>query len=76
MVPAMPLLIPGVGKQGGDVRSVVQYGCDRKGLMAVVNVGRSIIYASREPDFTSAVRKEAMSVRDEIRMYQAEFFGG
>jgi orotidine-5'-phosphate decarboxylase len=76
MVPAMPLLIPGVGKQGGDVRSVVQYGCDRKGLMAVVNVGRSIIYASREPDFTSAVRKEAMSIRDEIRMYQAEFFGG
>lgn len=76
MVPAMPLLIPGIGKQGGDLRSVVRYGCDRKGLMAVVNVGRSIIYSSRDSNFAETVRKEAMAVRDEIRMYQAEFFGG
>ena len=76
MVPTIPLLIPGIGKQGGDLRSVVRYGCDRKGLMAVINVGRSIIYTSRETDFAAAVRKEAMAVRDEIRMYQAEFFGG
>lgn len=76
MVPAMPLLIPGIGKQGGDLRSVIRYGCDRKGLMAVVNVGRSIIYSSRDTDFAATVRKEAMAVRDEIRMYQAEFFGG
>lgn len=75
LVPAMPILIPGVGKQGGDLRSVVRYGCDRKGLSAVVNVGRSVIYVSREPDFAPAVRKEAMMIRDEIRMYQAEFFG-
>ncbi|MEX2117696.1 MAG: orotidine-5'-phosphate decarboxylase [Bacteroidota bacterium] len=76
MVPTLPLLIPGIGKQGGDLRSVVRYGCDRKGLTAVINVGRSIIYSSRDPDFTTTVRKEAMAVRDEIRMYQAEFFGG
>ena len=76
MVPTMPLLIPGIGKQGGDLRAVVRYGCDRKGFSAVINVGRSVIYASREPDFAAAVRKEAMMVRDEIRMYQAEFFGG
>jgi orotidine-5'-phosphate decarboxylase len=75
-VPTMPLLIPGIGKQGGDLRAVVRAGCDRKGFSAVINVGRSIIYASREQDFVAAVRKEAMAVRDDIRMHQAEFFGG
>lgn len=74
-VPAMPFLIPGIGKQGGDLRSVIRAGCDRKGFSAIVNVGRSVIYASRGQDFASAVRKEAMAVRDDIRMYQAEFFG-
>jgi orotidine-5'-phosphate decarboxylase len=75
VVPTMPLLIPGIGQQGGDLRQVVRYGCDRKGLSAVINVGRSVIFASREPDFASTVRKEAMMVRDEIRMIQAEEFG-
>ncbi|GJQ21595.1 MAG: orotidine 5'-phosphate decarboxylase [Bacteroidia bacterium] len=75
LVPTMPLLIPGIGHQGGDVRQVVRYGCDRKGFSAVINVGRSVIFASREKDFTSAVRREAMMVRDEIRMIQAEAFG-
>lgn len=76
LVPTMPLLIPGVGQQGGDLRQVVRHGCDRKGFSAVVNVGRSIIFASRERDFASAVRREALKMRDEMRMIQAERPGG
>lgn len=76
LVPTMPLLIPGIGQQGGDLRQVVRYGCDRKGFSAVINVGRSIIFASRDRDFASVVRREALMVRDEIRMIQAELPGG
>lgn len=75
LVPTMPLLIPGIGQQGGDLRQVVRYGCDRKGFSALINAGRSVIFASREKDFASAVRREALMVRDEIRMIQAEAFG-
>ena len=70
----MPLLIPGVGKQGGDLKSSVHYGCDRRGELAIINASRSVIYASPGKDFASAARKEATKLRDEIRRYQEQFF--
>ena len=74
IVPEMPLLIPGIGKQGGDLKSSIRFGCDKNGKMAIINVGRSIIYASSGEDFGSAARREATKVRDDIRRYQEVFF--
>jgi orotidine-5'-phosphate decarboxylase len=74
MVPDMPLLIPGVGAQGGDLRAVVRYGCDKRGGMAIINASRSIIYASLKDDFADAARSEAIRVREEINRYRKEFF--
>jgi|SRR3990172_717567 len=70
MVPSMPLLIPGIGKQGGDLHQAVRYGCDKNGLSAVMNVGRSVLYASKGDDFASAARTEAMKLRDQINAFR------
>ncbi|MGD0337269.1 MAG: orotidine-5'-phosphate decarboxylase [Bacteroidota bacterium] len=73
-VPEMPLLIPGVGIQGGDLRTVIRYGCDKQGSMAIINASRSIIYASIRDDFPEAARNEALNMRDKINSYRDEFF--
>jgi orotidine-5'-phosphate decarboxylase len=70
----MPLLIPGVGAQGGDLRLAVRYGCDRKGELAIINASRSILYASHGDDFAAAARAAALAMRDEINRYRKEFF--
>ena len=69
IVPDMPILIPGVGKQGGDLRSAIQYGCNKRGELAVINVSRSIIYASSGKDFADAARREANKLVEEMRGY-------
>ena len=74
MVPDMPLLIPGIGAQGGDLKSAVRYGCDEKGEMAIINASRSIIYASNGDDFAQAARAAALKLRDEMNTYRGTFF--
>ena len=74
LVPAMPLLIPGVGSQGGDLRDAVRFGCDRNGRLAVINASRSILYASSGPDFAAAARAEAVRLRDAMRHIQTTYF--
>ncbi len=64
--PEMPLLIPGVGAQGGDLASAVKYGVDAQGEKAVINVSRQILYASRERDFAQAARNTAERIRNQI----------
>jgi len=76
LVPGMPLLIPGVGAQGGDLRSAVRYGCSSDGMMAIINAGRSVIYASRGEDFARAAREAAAALRDEINVYRRMYFAG
>jgi orotidine-5'-phosphate decarboxylase len=75
LAPEMPLLIPGMGAQGGDMNLSVRYGCDRHGELAVINASRSIIYASGGRDFAAASRRAALSMRDEINSYRMKFFG-
>jgi orotidine-5'-phosphate decarboxylase len=67
MVPDMPILIPGIGKQGGDLKSAVRFGCDKNGQLAIINASRSIIYASSGKDFAEAARAEAKRMLEEIR---------
>ena len=69
IVPDMPILIPGIGKQGGDLRSAIRYGCDKNGKLAIINVSRSIIYASSGKDFAEAARAEAKKMVEEINRY-------
>ena len=67
--PEMPLLIPGVGAQGGDLALAVGYGVDARGENAIINVSRQILYASREKDFAQAARNVAEKVRNQINSY-------
>ena len=74
LVSDMPLLIPGVGAQGGDLNAAVRYGCDRNGEMAVINSSRGIIYASSDESFAEAARDAAMKLRDAINVARLKHF--
>lgn len=67
---SMPILIPGVGRQGGDLKSAVVYGCTKSGRGAVIHAGRSVVYASRGSDYATAARAEAVNLRNRIRSFQ------
>lgn len=75
LAPAMPLLIPGIGKQGGDLRSAVRYGCTKRGDLAVINASRSIIYASSGKNFAAAAKKEAEKLVKQMRKFQKQVIG-
>jgi len=64
--PNMPLLIPGIGAQGGDLASTVRYGVNARGEGAIINSSRGIIYASKGKDFAQAARQAASSLRNQI----------
>ncbi len=66
LCPEMPILIPGVGTQGGDLELAVSYGSDMSGEKAIVNMSRGIIYASKGKDFAAAARNAAMRLRENI----------
>ncbi|HXZ95209.1 MAG TPA: orotidine-5'-phosphate decarboxylase [Dehalococcoidia bacterium] len=68
--PEMPLLIPGIGAQGGDLASAVGYGVDTRGEKAIINVSRQILYASKEKDFAQAARNIAEKIRGQINDYR------
>lgn len=67
--PDMPLLIPGIGAQGGDLPRVVNYGVDRPAERTIINSSRQIIYASPGKDFARAARRVASSLREEINRH-------
>lgn len=67
LCPEMPILLPGVGAQGGALERAVEAGVDGRGRNAVVAASRSILYASSDPDaYRDAARREAGSLRDRI----------
>ena len=67
-VPAtMPILVPGVGAQGGDVAAVVQANRDAGSGAFLIAASRSIIYASNGADFADAARSAAQALDAEIR---------
>ncbi|MEE3141454.1 MAG: orotidine 5'-phosphate decarboxylase / HUMPS family protein, partial [Chloroflexota bacterium] len=66
LCPDMPLLIPGVGAQGGDLEEAVRLGTDEHGRRALINSSRGIIYASNGQDFAQAAGRAAASLRDSI----------
>lgn len=65
IVGEMPLLIPGIGAQGGDIEATVKAG---KGTNMMINSSRAILYASKDSDFATAARKVAIETRDALRL--------
>jgi len=70
IAPTVPLLIPGVGAQGGDAAATVQAGWRAEGGVTtgpiVVNSSRAILYAGAGADFAAAARAEALRTRDRL----------
>ncbi len=68
LAPTLPLLIPGVGAQGGDAVATVKAGLRVQGDNTtgpiIVNSSRAILYASRSDDFANAARQVALQTRD------------
>ncbi|WP_291351007.1 orotidine 5'-phosphate decarboxylase / HUMPS family protein, partial [Acidovorax sp. 16-64-162] len=62
IAPTLPLLIPGVGAQGGDAVATVRAGLRPDGPI-IVNSSRAILYASGGDDFAAAARHEALRTR-------------
>ena len=62
----LPLLVPGVGAQGGDAATVVRNGATPDGTGLIVNSSRAILYASDGDDFATAARAATSSLRDAL----------
>lgn len=65
----MPILIPGIGAQGGDIEKTVKAGKNSKGQGMIVNLSRSVLYASNGHDFATAARAEVERVTAEIQKH-------
>ncbi len=70
LAPELPILIPGVGSQGGDLEASVRHGATRDGTLALINVGRSILYAGRGASFAADARSAALEVHHAISRIQ------
>lgn len=66
----MPLLIPGIGAQGGEVEATVKAGMDSKKQGMIINSSRGIIFASKGEDFAEAARAAAQTLHDQINQYR------
>ena len=70
LAPTLPLLIPGVGAQGGDALATVKAGWRSNGSI-IVNSSRAVLYASSGADFAVAARQEALRTRDMLQAARA-----
>ncbi len=70
VAPTLPLLIPGVGAQGGDAVATVKAGW-RPDAPIIVNSSRAVLYASQGTDFSAAARSVAQQTRDQLQAARA-----
>ncbi|MHC1480148.1 orotidine-5'-phosphate decarboxylase [Frateuria aurantia] len=68
LVGAMPLLVPGIGAQGGDVAEVIRHGCTADGLGLMISSSRAIIYAGSGEDYALAAGRAARDLKDLINV--------
>jgi orotidine-5'-phosphate decarboxylase len=66
--PTMPVLLPGVGAQEGDVEAAVQAAMNDGGEGFIVSVSRGVLYAGRGDDYAEAARREAQKIRGRINV--------
>jgi orotidine-5'-phosphate decarboxylase len=68
----MPLLVPGIGAQGGDIAATVKSGKTAAGAGMMINSSRAILYAAPQAgeDFAAAARRVALETRDAINLHR------
>ena len=66
LAPTLPLLIPGIGAQGGDAPATVRAGW-RPGGPIIVSSSRAVLYASPGADFAAAARQVALATRAQLQ---------
>jgi orotidine-5'-phosphate decarboxylase len=69
LVGTMPILIPGIGAQGGDVEKTVKAGKNSQNQGMIINSSRGILYASSGMDFAEAARRETENLHHEINKH-------
>jgi orotidine-5'-phosphate decarboxylase len=62
----LPLLVPGIGAQGGDIDATLRAGLDANGAGLVINSSRAILYAGSGESFAEHARRAAIEMRDRI----------
>lgn len=67
----MPILIPGVGAQGGSLELSAINGTDNFQKPALINVSRSVLYASAGADFAEKARAEVLRLNQTINELRA-----
>ncbi|MCK6405689.1 MAG: orotidine-5'-phosphate decarboxylase [Rhodocyclaceae bacterium] len=70
LVGDMPLLVPGIGAQGGDIEATVHAGRTKAGTGLMINSSRAILYAGKGEDYANAARRVAAETRDAINRYR------
>ncbi len=66
----MPLLVPGIGAQGGDIEATVHAGRNAQGNGLMINSSRAILYAGKGEDYAEAARRAALETRGAINRYR------
>jgi orotidine-5'-phosphate decarboxylase len=72
LCPEMPILVPGIGSQEGNLRDAVLAGVNQKRDGIIVNASRSVLYASRDKDYAMAARSAAAQLRENVNRYREE----
>lgn len=71
----MPLLVPGIGAQGGDINQTVNAGLDSNGAGMLINSSRAILYASADNDYAQRAAAVAKTTRDDINRARQQLAG-
>jgi orotidine-5'-phosphate decarboxylase len=71
IAPALPLLVPGIGAQGGDIDAALRAGLDGAAAGLIINSSRAILYAGSGEQFAQQARRAAADTRDRIEAARA-----
>ena len=71
IAPGLPVLVPGIGAQGGDIGATLRAGLSAQGDGLVINSSRAILYAGAGESFAQDARAAALDTRDQIEAARA-----
>ncbi len=71
----LPLLVPGIGAQGGDVEAVLRNGQSSDGAGLLISSSRAILYAGNDDDFANASREATLALRDAVNRHRMTLSG-
>lgn len=71
LVGDLPLLVPGIGAQGGNIEATVKAGQDQKGMGLMINSSRAILYADSDESFAEAAREAAILTKQSINRHRS-----